>query len=114
MALVSVFVIMTQFGWLFSAARCGHKILEICTIRTPNAVRITLCHSRRIFLLVLIFKSYARMEGKNKLELASKSFRAAGGPRALILPIKSESHRLNLVMEVQAHFRGGWIVRDGL
>lgn len=45
------------------------------------------------------------MKGKKRSELALKSFRAAaGGPRALILPIKSGSHGLNLV---QAHFRGG-------
>ncbi|CAM9913537.1 unnamed protein product [Ectocarpus sp. 13 AM-2016] len=41
--------------------------------------------------------SYARMKGKKKSELALEAFRAEGGPRALMLPIKTGSHGLNLV-----------------
>lgn len=42
--------------------------------------------------------SYARMKGKKRSDLALEAFRnQETGPRALILPIKSGSHGLNLV-----------------
>lgn len=42
--------------------------------------------------------SYARMKGKKRSDLALEAFRDKEmGPKALILPIKSGSHGLNLV-----------------
>lgn len=39
------------------------------------------------------------MKGKKRSELALEAFRADEGPRALMLPIKTGSHGLNLVRE---------------
>lgn len=61
--------------------------------------------------LFSIFSSYARLKGQRRSDQALEAFRARDGPRALMLPIKTGSHGLNLVR--RSFFRIHTAIVDG-
>ena len=67
-----------------------------------------------VFLKIQLY-SYARMKGKKRSELALAAFRAEDGPRALMLPVKTGAHGLNLVsfsaVKINLHRRRSIVCR---